>query len=143
MNNVSLIGRLVRDVEVKYSKEGKSITRFTVAVDRRYKTEGQDDADFIPCIAFNKVGEFIEKYFSKGQRIALTGQIHTGNYTNKDGQKVYTTDVIVATVEFVESKNPTASSGYNADKKPTPNTANSDGFMNIPDNVDDEGLPFN
>lgn len=143
MNNVSLIGRLVRDVEVKYSKEGKSITRFTLAVDRRYKTEGQDEADFIPCIAFNKVGEFIEKYFKKGQRIALTGQIHTGNYTNKDGQKVYTTDVIVATAEFVESKNASTSSGYNAETKPTPNTANSDGFMSIPDNVDDEGLPFN
>lgn len=102
MNNVSIIGRLTRDPEAKNSGE-TAVARFTVAVDRRFTKEGQPDADFISCVAFGKTGEFVEKYFSKGKKIALVGRIQTGSYTNKDGQKVYTTDVVVENVEFVES----------------------------------------
>lgn len=134
MNSVQLVGRLVRDPEIRYTDQGSSIARFTVAVDRRFK---QNEADFIPCVAFGKTAEFLEKYFSQGQRIGLTGRIQTGSYTNKDGQKVYTTDIIVESTEFVESKN--ASGGQPAG---TP-SAVGDGFMNIPDGVEDEGLPFN
>lgn len=142
MNSVQLIGRLVRDPEVRYSngEQAIAITRFTVAVDRRIKSKGEDAADFVSCIAFGKVGEVVERYFKQGQRIALNERIQTRSYTNKDGQKVYTTNVIAENIEFVENKN--NNSSYNVNDKPEPSQANSDGFMSIPDGLEDEGLPF-
>ena len=103
MNKVELIGRLTRDVDFKES-ETTSIARFTLAVDRRIRKDGDDNADFVGCVAFGKNAEFIEKYFRQGMRMALVGRIQTGNYTNHDGQKVYTTDVVAEEVEFCESK---------------------------------------
>ncbi len=138
MNSVQLLGRLTRDPDVRYSDGGSTIARFTIAVDRRFKQEGGDTADFINCIAFGKTAEFIEKYFFKGVKIALNGRIQTGSYTNKDGVKVYTTDVVVENVEFAESK---SSNTGNSNPAPAP-TGAGDGFMNIPDGIDEE-LPFN
>ena len=140
MNKVILMGRLTRDPEVRYSQGEKStaVARYSLAVDRKYKQEGQPTADFINCIAFGKLGEFAEKYLRKGTKIAVIGRIQTGSYTNKDGQKVYTTDVVVEEQEFAESKN--ASQQSNNDR-PQPMT-DSDGFMSIPDGIDEE-LPFN
>ena len=132
MNNVSLVGRLTRDPEIKISASGSSYARFAIAVDRRKKDDG---ADFINIIAFGKTSEFIEKYFRKGQRIGIAGRIQTGSYDGKDGKKVYTFDVIADNVEFVESKS--ASGPASA----TP--ANADGFVNVPDGLEDDGLPFN
>ena len=132
MNNVSLVGRLTRDPEIKISASGSSYARFAIAVDRRKKDDG---ADFINIIAFGKTSEFIEKYFRKGQRIGIAGRIQTGSYDGKDGKKVYTFDVIADNVEFVESKS--ASGPASA----TP--ANADGFVNVPDDLEDDGLPFN
>ena len=138
MNKVILIGRVVRDAEIRYSHGASStcIARYTLAVDRKFKQEGQPTADFINCIAFGKLGEFAEKYLHKGVKIAVTGRIQTGSYTNKDGKKVYTTDVVVEEQEFCESKSSNQSQGNDR-----PQTS-SDDFMNIPDGVDD-GLPFN
>lgn len=130
MNNVSLVGRLTRDPEIKTTNSGSSYARFSVAVDRRGKDAG---TDFINIVAFGKTSEFIERYFRKGQRIGINGRIQTGSYEGKDGKKVYTFDVIAENVEFVESKSASASA--------TP--ANADGFVNIPDGVEDPGLPFN
>lgn len=141
MNKVLLIGRVVRDAEIRYS-QGENTTcvaRYTLAVDRKFKQEGQPNADFINCIAFGKLGEFAEKYLHKGVKIAVTGRIQTGSYTNKDGQKVYTTDVVVEEQEFCESKN--ANQQQNNDG-PKPSPRDADGFMNIPDGIDEE-LPFN
>ena len=143
MNKVQLVGRLTRDPEIRYS-QGENATataRFSVAVNRRFKNaEGNYDADFINCVAFGKSAEFVEKYFKKGMAIGLTGRIQTGSYTNKDGQKVYTTDVVVEETEFVESKG--ASSADNSNNShPAPSTANNNDFMSIPDGVDEE-LPF-
>lgn len=133
MNKVILVGRIVRDPETRQNGDS-SVTRFSVAVNRKFKNaEGGYDADFPNCVAFGKTAEFIEKYFHKGMAIGITGRIQTGSFTNKDGVKVYTTDVVVDEAEFVESKN-TAT-----DSTPTPKD---DGFMSIPDNVEDEGLPF-
>ncbi|MFT4007973.1 MAG: single-stranded DNA-binding protein [Lacrimispora sp.] len=140
MNNVQLVGRFTRDPEVRYSDGGSTVARFTVAVDRRFRKEGQQEADFISCVAFGKTAEFVEKWFHKGERIGLAGHIQTGSYTNQDNQKVYTTDVVADNVEFVESRS--ASSSQAVDR-PDPSRADADGFMNIPDGVDDEGLPFN
>lgn len=135
MNSVSLVGRLVRDVEVR-ATANSSIARFTVAVDRKFKREGDTQtADFISCVAFGKTAEFVEKYFKKGNRIGLNGRIQTGSYSKEDGTKVYTTDVIVENVEFVESKK-------NGEGTSTSAT-DSEGFMTIPDTIDDEELPFN
>lgn len=142
MNSVCLVGRFVRDPEVRYTDNGLSIARFTLAVDRRYKREGEQNADFIGCIAFGKTAEFIEKYFRKGKRIGLTGRIQTGSYTNNDGNKVYTVDVVTEQVEFVES----SSAGINGNSEgggPRPSPMDADGFMNIPDGIDDDELPFN
>lgn len=111
MNNVSLVGRLTKDPELKTTQSGLSVCRFTVAVDRPYSKDRQ--ADFISCIAWRKTAEFIDSYFSKGQRIALTGSIQTGSYTDKDGKTVYTTDINVNNVEFCESKKQSDSSGNN------------------------------
>lgn len=131
MNKVQLVGRLTKDAEVRYSQGDSqmAIARFTIAVDRRGKN---NEADFISCVAFGKTAEFIEKYFSKGNRIGVCGHIQTGSYTDKDNKKVYTTDVIVDEAEFVENKG-------NAET-PVPQKSD-DGFMNIPDNID-EDLPF-
>ena len=130
MNNVSLVGRLTRDPEIKATNSGSSYARFSIAVDRRGKDAG---TDFVNIVAFGKTSEFIERYFCKGQRIGINGRIQTGSYEGKDGKKVYTFDVIAENVEFVESKSASASA--------TP--ANADGFVNIPDGVEDPGLPFN
>ncbi len=133
MNNVCLVGRLTRDPEMRMTQSDLAVTRFNVAVDRRFKKDGEQTADFINCISFGKTAEFVEKYFSKGQRIGLTGRIQTGSYTNKEGQKVYTTDVVAENVDFVESK-------QQNDSKPTESDIG-DGFMNIPSGIDEE-LPF-
>lgn len=131
MNSVQLIGRLTRDPEIRYTGSGSSIARFSIAVDRRFKQEGSDTADFINCVAFGKTAEFIEKFFNKGKKIALIGRIQTGSYTNNDGAKVYTTDVIAEQVEFVESK-----SSVNEVTEKGSNT-----FVNIPDGIE-ETIPF-
>ena len=147
MNKVILMGRLTRDPEVRYSQgeQATAIARYTVAVDRRFKRDGDaQTADFIGCVAFGRQGEFAEKYFRKGTKVVITGRIQTGSYTNKDGQKVYTTDVVVEEQEFVESKaNSGANSGFQPGPSPSPapSTDIGDGFMNIPDGIDEE-LPF-
>ena len=156
MNKVILMGRLTRDPEVRYSQGATplAIARYTLAVDRRNSrsNNGGDEqtADFIPCVAFGKAGEFAERYFRKGTKIAVSGRIQTGSYTNKDGVRVYTTDIVVEEQEFAESKNASSgneggytNNGYNGGSynRPAPGGAG-DGFMNIPDGIDEE-LPFN
>ena len=134
-----------------------AIARYTLAVDRRFKRDGEATADFIGCVAFGRSAEFAEKYFRQGMRVLVSGRIQTGSYVNKDGQKVYTTDVIVEDQEFADSKNQGGDSGfgggsyggnnnrssYQQGTRPAPSSAIGDGFMNIPDGVEDEGLPFN
>lgn len=145
MNKVVLMGRLTRDPEVRYSQGENStaIARYTLAVDRRFnRNNDEQTADFINCVAFGKAGEFAEKYFHKGIKVAVVGRIQTGSYTNKDGVKVYTTDVVVEEQEFAESKNAQGSGqngggGYGA---PAPAGAD-DGFMNLPDGIDEQ-IPF-
>lgn len=139
MNKAILMGRFTRDPEVRYSDSGTSIARFTLAVDRRFKQEGGQQADFIGCIAFGKTAEFIEKYFHQGMKIVVEGRIQTGSYTNKDGVKVYTTDVVAENVEFAESKS--SGGGQVANMEPSLADAN-DGFMDI-GSIDGEELPFN
>lgn len=166
MNKVVLMGRLTRDPYISYSQGERqmAIARYTLAVDRRMRrtgNPGEQTADFISCVAFDRAAEFAEKYLRQGTRIAVSGRIQTGSYTNREGQKVYTTDVIVEDQEFAESKAASQAGGAgfggpamdrgNADfgqplptmPKPDPGSAIGDGFMNIPDGVDDEGLPFN
>ena len=141
MNKVILMGRLTRDPEVRYSQgeNATAIARYTIAVDRRYKRDGEPTADYIGCVAFGKLGEFAEKYLRKGTKVVVTGRIQTGSYTNKDGQKVYTTDVVVEENEFAESKR----SDDNAPASSAPaSMPEGHGFMNIPDGIDEE-LPFN
>lgn len=147
MNKVILMGRLTRDPEVRYSQgdDSMAIARFSLAVDRRgnrNSTDGQT-ADFINCVAFGRNGEFAEKYLHKGIKVAITGRIQTGSYTNKDGVKVYTTDIVVEECEFAESKNSGNSDSGNSGGFSNSSNSNSagDGFMNIPDGID-EGLPF-
>ncbi len=146
MNKVILMGRLVRDPEVRYSQgeNASAVARYTLAVDRRFNRNNEENnADFIGCVAFGRAAEFAEKYLHKGTKIAVTGRIQTGSYTNKDGARVYTTDVVVEEQEFAESKASQGGyeGGYSAPVQ-TPNTSISDGFMNIPDGIDEE-LPFN
>lgn len=149
MNKVILMGRLTRDPEVRYSDGGLAVTRYTLAVNRN-KKDGQQEADFISCIAFGKNAEFAEKYLRKGMQMLISGRIQTGSYTNKEGQKIYTTDVIVDGHEFTESKNSGAgnnssgqtNSGSGNNSGNTTYPGGSDGFMNIPDGIDEE-LPFN
>lgn len=173
MNKVILLGRLTRDPEVRYS-QGENpvcIARYTLAVDRRYHKEGEQSADFVSCIAFGRAGEFAEKYLHQGSKILIGGRIQTGSYTNKEGQKVYTTDVVVEEHEFAESKSSGNNAGGNGgnqayagntgnntrnsrNQNPGQNTGGynnqpaqgydprNDGFMNIPEGIDDE-LPFN
>ena len=136
MNKTVLMGRLTADPQVRYSQRDNAtaVARYTLAVDRQFKRDGDQSADFINCIAFGKRGEFAEKYLRKGTKIAVVGHIQTGSYTNKDGNKVYTTDVVVDEHEFVESK---ASQQNGGDSAPV----SSDGFTSIPDGIDEE-LPF-
>lgn len=146
MNKVILMGRLTRDPDVRYSQTANgsmAVARYTLAVDRRFKKDGETNADFISCVAFGKVGEFAEKYLHQGTKIVAEGRIQTGSYTNKDGNKVYTTDVYVENCEFAESKSAAEQNGVNtAPAQPKPSNVDADGFMSIPDNVDDDGLPF-
>ena len=145
MNKVILVGRFTRDPEIRYST-GESVTataRFSLAVNRRFKNaEGSYDADFINCVAFGRTGEFMERFGRKGTKFLVEGRIQTGSYTNRDGQKVYTTDVVVEEQEFAESKNAQSDAGFAPVSRPQPSAAIGDGFMNIPDGIDEE-LPFN
>ena len=148
MNKVILMGRLTRDPEVRYSagENSMAIARYTIAVDRRFKRDGEATADFIGCVAFGRQAEFAEKYFRQGIKIAISGRIQTGSYVNKDGVKVYTTDVVVEDQEFAESKAVSDShvgqAGGQGMPSPTPGAASSaDGFMKIPPDIEEE-LPF-
>lgn len=150
MNKVILMGRLVRDPEVRYTQAENpmAVSRYTLAIDRRgiKKKEGDQkpETDFINCIAFGKSGEFAEKYFHRGLRVLVSGRIQTGSYVNKDGNKVYTTDVIVEEQEFADSKNQNAENGgAGNNQQGTGSAASGDGFMNLPDGIEDESLPFN
>lgn len=145
MNKVVLVGRLTRDADAHWTQgqDQKCIARFTLAVDRKVrKTDdpNQQTADFISCVAFGKAGEFFEKYGKQGVKFAISGRIQTGSYTNKEGQKVYTTDVVVEESEFAESKRPQDGGQHNSQSQ---GNYDADGFMSIPDGVEDEGLPFN
>ena len=152
MNKVVLVGRLTRDPEVRYSQgdNATAVARYTLAVDRRFRRDGEPTADFIPCVIFGRSAEFAEKYFHQGMRVSISGRIQTGSYTNREGQKVYTTEVVVEDQEFAESK--ASSDSYAAahprteaapaTSMPSPSAASADGFMNIPDGIDEE-LPFN
>lgn len=147
MNKTILMGRLTRDPEVRYSQtaEPVAIARYTLAVDRKIKREGEQTADFISCIAFGRNAEFAEKYFRKGMKVLITGRIQTGSYTNKDGQKVYTTDVVIEEQEFAESKGSGESNREERDRAAMQAAGYGDagdGFMNIPEGID-EDLPFN
>ncbi|GLC83089.1 single-stranded DNA-binding protein [Lacrimispora brassicae] len=143
MNRVILMGRLTRDPDVKYSQGERTmaVTRYTLAVDRRGRRnqEGNEQtADFINCVAFDRTGEFAEKYFHQGMRILISGRIQTGSYTNKEGVKVYTTDIIVEEQEFADRKNTSSDNS-----RPAPSGGAGDGFMNMSEGVDDPDLPFN
>ena len=159
MNKVILMGRLTRDPDIRYSQGENStaVARYTLAVDRRFKLDGDQTADFISCVAFGRAAEFAEKYFHQGIKIAVTGRIQTGSYTNRDGVKVYTTDIVVEEQEFAESKNASSEGGFSRGGNAGPFGQNrdgqngggsnagmpdlDDGFMNIPDGIDEE-LPF-
>lgn len=145
MNKIILMGRLTRDPEISYSQNSNNtcIARYTLAVDRRFKQEGGQEADFPSCVVFGKGAEFAEKYLHKGTKIAVVGRLETGSYTNKDGVKVYTTTVVVEEQEFAESKSASQNSGGgNYQQSSANNSTSDDGFMNIPDGMDEE-LPFN
>lgn len=138
MNKIILVGRLTRDPEIRYSEQNNTaVARYTLAVDRPFKRDGEPQADFLRCVAFGKTAEFAERYMCKGIKIAVAGRIQTGSYTNRDGQKVYTTDIVVEFQEFCERK---------AESSTVPSTPPSfnpdDRFMDIPDGIDEE-LPFN
>ena len=142
MNKVILIGRLTRDPDIRYSQGEKAtaVARFSIAVERRFKQDGQPTADFINCLAFGKRAEFLEKYCRKGTKLVVEGSWQTGSYTNKDGNKVYTNECLIESCEFAESKS-TAGNGNSNAEQPS-NFAGNDGFMNIPDGIEEE-LPFN
>jgi single-strand DNA-binding protein len=139
MNRVILCGRIVRDPEVRYSQGATpmAVAKFTLAVDRKFKKDGEQSADFINCTAFGKTAEVIEKYVRQGTKIIVEGRWQTGSYTNKDGNKVYTNDCMVENIEFCESKSQQAQNNAQA------HTPNGDNFMSIADGLEDEGLPFN
>lgn len=144
MNKVVLMGRLTRDPEVRYGagENSTAAARYTIAVERRFKRDGEQSVDFIGCVAFGRNAEFAEKYLRQETKILLTGRIQTGSYTNRDGQKVYTTDIVVEEQEFAESKAATGNGGQNNYSRPaSKSTDDDDGFMNIPDGIDNE-LPF-
>jgi len=145
MNKAILMGRLTRDPEVRSSAGDNPlvIARYTIAVDRRFKIDGEATADFISCVAFGKNAEIAEKYFRQGIKIAVSGRIQTGSYTNRDGQKVYTTEIVVEDQEFAESKSASNGSGNGRQQlAPDSPVTDADRFMNIPDGIDEE-LPFN
>ena len=146
MNKVILVGRLTRDPEVRYSQNGAepmAVARYTIAVDRqgRNNADGQAAADFPGCVAFGKQGEFAEKYLHKGTKILVEGRLQTGSYTNKDGVKVYTTDVVVDRHEFVESRNAQGSGDFGQQSAPMGGAAD-DGFINIPEGSIEDEIPF-
>ena len=146
MNKVIFMGRLTRDPEMRYGgTNNTAIARFSIAVNRRFKREGQPEADFFNCTAFGRQAEFVERYLKKGTKIVLEGEIQNDNYTNKEGQKVYTTDVVIDEQEFCESKNASGDGGNGGGFVPAakqePLGDAGDGFMNIPDGIDEE-LPF-
>ena len=146
MNKVILMGRLTRDPDIRYStgENSTAVARYTLAVDRRFKKDSEQTADFISCVAFGRSAEFAEKYLHQGTKIAIAGRIQTGSYTNRDGNKVYTTDVVVEDQEFAESKNASGSgTSYSAPQQNQESASpmSDDGFMNIPDGIDEE-LPF-
>ena len=147
MNKVILMGRLTSDPTIRYAQNENStcIANYTLAVDRRFKRQGEEQtADFIRCVAMGKGGEFAEKYLHQGTKIVVEGRIQTGSYTNKDGNKVYTTDVMVESQEFAESKSASQqneNSQSSAPTRPNPTSASNDGFLNIPDGIEEE-LPF-
>ena len=144
MNRVILMGRLTRDPDVRYSQGDKAIAiaRYSLAVDRRGRRsqDSEQTADFINCVAFDRAGEFAEKYFRQGMRVLITGRIQTGSYTNKDGVKVYTTDIVIEDQEFADSKGATAAGNSQGNNQSQ--YTDDEGFMHIPDGVEDEGLPF-
>ena len=147
MNKAILMGRLTRDPDVRYSQgeNPMAIARYTLAVDRRFKRDGEQSADFINCLAFGRSAEFAEKYFKQGTKIAVSGRIQTGSYTNREGVKFYTTEVVIEEQEFAESKAAASQNnnrGASQPSTPQSSTTASDGFMNIPDGLEDE-LPFN
>lgn len=155
MNKVILMGRLTREPDVRYSagENANAVARYTLAVDRRFRRDGEQNADFIGCVAFGRQAEFAEKYLHQGTKIAITGRIQTGSYTNREGQRVYTTDVVVEEQEFAESKGASQDNGgnygnnygggsYQRQAASAPAAGSPDGFMNIPDGIDEE-LPFN
>ena len=152
MNKVVLMGRLTRDPEIRYSQgeTASAVARYTLAVDRRFKRQNDEQtADFISCVSFGKTAEFVERYLKQGTKVVGCGRIQTGSYTNSEGQKVYTTDVVMEELEFAESKNAAANNGFDnggysqpSMARPEPSQAAGDGFMNIPDGIDEE-LPFN
>lgn len=148
INKVILVGRLTRDPEVTHLASGENqlcISRYTLAVDRRFKRDGEQPADFIKCVSFGKTAEFAEKYFRQGTKIVAEGRIQTGSYQDKDGKTIFTTEVVVESQEFAESKSTAQQNGVSV--TPVQQTftqpSSDDGFMTIPDNVDDSGLPFN
>ena len=143
MNKVILMGRLVRDPEVRYSQGDSpvAVARYSLAVNRRFKKQGETDADFINCVAFGKTGEFAEKFLRKGQMISVVGRIQTGSYTDKDGKKVYTTDVVVEEDYFDESKSSSSQSSM-SESAPAKQNTESDGFYPIDESIDDTDLPF-
>lgn len=143
MNKIMLMGRLTRDPETRYS-QGESqfaIARFSLAVDRRFKRQGEPDADFFSCTAFGKQGEFVEKYLKQGTKILLSGRVQNDNYTNKNGEKVYSVQIIAEEIEFAESKASQGGGGFQP-VQPDPTQAADDGFLNIPNGIEEE-LPFN
>lgn len=153
MNKVVLMGRLTRDPDVRYSNQGDrqmAIARYTLAVNRRTRNNGEQSADFISCVTFGRIAEVAEKYLRKGTKVVISGRIQTGSYTNRDGAKVYTTDVVVEDQEFAESKGSGSGSGsgysgggYSGGPSASGAVVDSDGFMSIPESADDAGLPFN
>lgn len=144
MNTVIMMGRLTRDPEIRYGQaSGNAIASYSLAVDRRFKRDGEPDADFFNCVCFGKNAEFVEKYLKKGTKIVIRGSVQNENYTNKEGQKVYATKIIVDEHDFAESKsNAAESSNYQPSSRPAPSSASGDGFMGIPDGIGEE-LPFN
>lgn len=142
MNKAILMGRLTSDPQVRYTQQGEPlcIARYSLAVPHRFKRDGEADADFINCVAFGKAGEFAEKYFRKGMRVGVSGRIQTGSYTDKDGKKVYTTEVVIEEQDFADSKGDSSYSGANNAAPPPPSNTKEE-FMDVPEGMDDE-LPF-
>ncbi len=143
LNKVILMGRLTRNPEVRYSQGEKAtcVAKYTLAVNRRFHREGEQDADFINCVAFGRQGEFAEKYMKQGTKIVISGRIQTGSYTNRDGVKVYTTDVVIEEQEFAESKKAAETSSTPQNTQGVKSNPEDDGFMTIPEGVEEE-LPF-